>query len=154
MSIISKEFEYLKDWLRRFLENKDIVLKNIKSVKESDEGLLVKYKTKEHVYLIVPFLKDSIISEIKKREGHVSLVIYNTEENFKYILAQWKELVAVGRHFSIYCVNPFSKLEKKWIVFPFTHNQIAEGQNIKEGLKSLTEMVESTTEKEVLEITK
>ena len=38
--------------------------------------------------------------------------------------------------------NPFSKLEKKWVVFPSTHNKVSEENKIKEGLIALYENVD------------
>ncbi|MBT3405664.1 hypothetical protein HN419_00695 [Candidatus Woesearchaeota archaeon] len=130
-------------------------MRQISKITEEKYGLDVKFKHKDHKYHIEPFLDDvSLIKDLKKITDHSSLVVYNTEENFKYALTHWKEIVGIGRHFSLYFVNPFSKTEKKWIVFPQTHDQISEGQKIKDGLKSLSESVCQTTQKEVLEITK
>ena len=118
-----------------------------------DNELHVKHKNKEHIFLIEPFLeKDDWFEKEKKYEGHTSLVCYNTEDNFKYVFAHWNKLVGLGGHFSVYFINPFSKEEKRWIVYPQTHEAISEGENTEMGLKSLSGRVDRITQKEVLTI--
>ena len=39
-------------------------------------------------------------------------------------------------------VNPFSQTDTKWIIYPFTHNRIADHDSLDVGLRSLAASVE------------
>ena len=96
-----------------------------------------------------PFLSDDLFTQIKEVKEHTSIFCYHTEENFKYVVSHWNKLVELGRHFSLYFVSPSSKGDQKWVIFPFTHHQIAEGENIEMGLTSIAERVPYITKKEI-----
>ncbi|MBS3098379.1 hypothetical protein J4209_06315 [Candidatus Woesearchaeota archaeon] len=74
-------------------------------------------------------------------EKHISLVIFNSKNNFNAVVDNWKKFINF-KYFNIYFVNPFSQLDKKWIIYPHTHNRICEESSLKLGLKSMFEMVE------------
>ncbi len=144
--------EYLIEWVEHFVKNKDVFLKSIKSVERKDYGLCVKHKDKEKMFFVVPFVSDfnSILNKLKKIKGDkwISLVVVNNVNNFKLIVKNWKKLVDLGSKFSIYFVNPFSLLDKKWIIFPHTHHMVADKDSFEKGLKSMFVMVDSVDEKE------
>ena len=50
-----------------------------------------------------------------------------------------------------YFINPFSNLDKKWVVQPYVHAQIADNASLKTGLKSMFETVDLLNEEEINE---
>ena len=81
------------------------------------------------------------------KEGHYGLVILNSKENLNVIIGNWKRLIEF-KNLCVYFVNPFSQLDKKWLVFPCTHNRICDENSLETGLKAMFEMVESITEED------
>ncbi len=143
--------KYLTEWIINNVKHKDIFMKNIESIENNKEefDVFVKYKTKEHGYLVVPQLDDpeKIIEKLHP-EKHVSLIILNNEENLKIIVNNWKKFIGF-RFFSIYFVNPFSIMEKKWIIFPYTHERIKDDTSFEVGMKSMFESVNPITSEEL-----
>lgn len=96
-------------------------------------------------------MKD-VVQVLKEASGeHPTLVCFNTQENFDVVLKNWKNLVEL-KNFNIYFVNPFSKTDKIWIVFPSTHNLVADEASLELGLRTMFEQVTRTTEEEVRRI--
>ena len=50
-----------------------------------------------------------------------------------------------GRLLSVMFVNPESKIDKKWIIYPATHNSICDASSLKTGLESMFAMVDEYT---------
>lgn len=149
-----QEYNFLADWLVKFLRNRDVISKNIESVEENinKHYLYVKYKDRVQIFLVFPFLdgsEDAIkkIEEIKKEftGSNISLVMYNERRNFEFMVKNWQKLAEEDK-LSIYFVNPFSMLDKRWIIFPKTHESITEREALKKGLNALFESVEEITE--------
>ncbi len=134
---------YLLEWLERYFENRKVMDRSISSITTDDTILTLEKKdgTKK-VYHIIPSLKDADISQYVQAQH--TIVTVNTSENLSVVVSDWKGLSNV-RHFSIMFVNPFSRMEKKWVVFPATHHMISEGKGIKKGLQTLFETVEPIT---------
>ncbi|MBT7903521.1 hypothetical protein HN587_06685 [Candidatus Woesearchaeota archaeon] len=145
--------DYLSQWLKRYLKNRDIVFHKIQTIEEKEGFVLVEEKTKKIVYYIEPFIK-SLKELLLKLESdsteHKGLVFYNTTPNFKELLKHWDEISKI-KNLVVYFVNPFSRLEKKWMLFPKTHALIS-GDDVHEGLNSLFLTVEETTEDELTKI--
>lgn len=142
---------FLTEWTINYVKNKDILLGKIESIEENKEGfdIIVKYKDKINFFIIRPLLKD--IEEIIKKmgkEGHHGLVVLNNKENLNIIMSNWKRLIEF-RNLCVYFVNPFSQLDKKWLVFPYTHNRICDENSLENGLRAMFEMVEPITEDEI-----
>ena len=49
---------------------------------------------------------------------------------------------------NIFFVNPFSNLDKRWIIYPYTHARIAEPEALETGLASIAENVEMISREE------
>ncbi|MBT5023403.1 hypothetical protein HOK51_10945 [Candidatus Woesearchaeota archaeon] len=145
--------KYLVQWLIRYLQNRDLMLKRIKKIEEQGEQVIVEQTDKTTCYYIEPFSSE-FIESIQKLESdefsNKALVVYNTKENFKELLKHWDRLIEI-KNLIIFFANPFSRLDKKWMVFPKTHHMISGGE-IKEGLNSLFLTVEETTIKEIEKI--
>ena len=144
-------FSFLKEWTINYIKNKDILMGSIESIEENKEGfdIIVKYKDRITFFFIRPLIRD--IEEIIKKmgkEGHYGLVMLNNRENLNIIIKNWKRLVEF-KGLCIYFVNQFSQLDKKWIVFPYTHNRICDDSSLEAGLKAMFEMVEPVTEEDV-----
>src|SRR3989344_3561562 len=104
---------------------------------------------KKHLYLIIPFVEDidAALSSLKDYDL-CSLVFYNARQNLDAVVKHWEKLVKCKRHFSIYFVNPFSKLDKRWVIFPVTHALVTEKGGLKPGLEALFITVDPITKEE------
>ena len=147
----NKSRSFLLDWTISFVKNKDIMSKKIEKIENEKDGfdLYVKYNDKEQYLIIVPVIKD--IDSVMQRLGnnaYFSIVTLNSKENLGIILKSWNKLISF-KFLSIIFVNPFSELDKKWIVFPYTHNKISDESSLESGLKSMFEMVEPIEEQQL-----
>lgn len=147
-----KEVQYLSDWFVRFLKNRDLYFKKIKNIEQREDLVIVEEKTKTVEYKLVPFTEDlkKLVGELNSDE-HNGIVMYNNEGNFKAFMATWPQLVKV-KNLIVYFINPFSKTEKKWMVYPMTHHRISEKESLKTGLRTMFETVETVSEEEVKKI--
>ncbi len=143
---MEKAEEFLAGWTENYLKNKDIILRRIEKLSRQKDKIEVKYKERQHTYLIEPFLEENVLKKLS--DLHQTIVCFSTNENIEFVLKHWENLI---KHscLSIFFVNPFSKTEKIWIIYPQTHNGISERSSLKPGLYSLASQVESTTKKEV-----
>ena len=148
----NKLHSFLMEWLVNFVKNKDVISKKIEQIENGKDGfdLYIKYKDREHYYIIVPNLVDidSITQRINDK-FHFTIVTLNSKESFDALLKNWNKLVNF-KFLSIIFVNPFSEIDKKWIIFPYTHNKISDESSLKIGLKSMFEMVEPIEEQQLI----
>lgn len=148
--------DYLTEWLIRFVKNKDLIFRKIESIGKSGELVIAKLKDgKEHAYLVEPFLGD-IDAALAKLKGYEisTMAVYNTKENFDSFMKSWDKFARFSRQFSIHFINPFSKTEKRWTLFPMTHDMVTEKAGLKPGLLALFANVEATTKEEVEKVIK
>lgn len=135
---------FLGDWTIHYVKNKDIVSKKIEKIENGKEGfdLYVKYKGREQYFIIVSSINDidAVLQKVNNNP-YFSIVTLNSKENFDILLKNWHKLINF-KFLSIIFVNPFSETDKKWIVFPYTHQKICDGYSLKNGLKSMFAMVE------------
>ena len=146
--------KYLADWFARFIKNKDVFFKKISNIKEEGNKVIVEQKDGIVIhYYVEPFPEDfgAIVSGMQ--EENKGLVVYNSDDNFEKMIKAWKTLAEV-KNLTIYFVNPFSKLEKKWIIRPDIHNRISDAASLKQGLNSMYIMVTPISKEEVEELTK
>ncbi len=143
---------FLVEWTVNFVKNKDMIAKKIEHIENGKNGfdLYVKYKDREHYLIIVPKLSDlgSVIQRIDN-EHHFSIVSLNSKENFDAILKNWNRLIGF-KFLNIMLINPFSELDKKWIIFPYTHHRICDESSLETGLKSMFSMVEPIEEQQLM----
>jgi len=141
----------LADWIITYLKNRDLMFRKIESVEQNKDGFdfYIKFKDKEQFFLVMPLLQDipNILSKFNS-ENHFGLVVFNTHENFDLLIKEWEKFAGI-KNLSIYFINPFSNLDKKWIIHPYTHNNICEKNALKKGLKSMFEMVEPLTDHQI-----
>lgn len=148
----NKVHSFLADWTVNFIKNKDIITKKIEQIENGKDGfdLYVKYKDREQYFIIAPAIADidSIIQRINN-DFYFSIVTLNSKENFDIIVKNWNRLISF-KLLSIIFVNPFSELDKKWVVFPHTHNKICDESSLKNGLKAMFQMVEPINEEQLV----
>ncbi|MEA2037695.1 MAG: hypothetical protein U9O94_09365 [Nanoarchaeota archaeon] len=159
-----KIHSYLVKWTMDYLKGKDAFLKNIETIEENKGGfdLYVKFKEslkseisnsyepsirkKEQSFVVKPIIED--VDEVLSRfngEGRFGLVVFNTHGNFNVLLNKWNDFIKFKR-LCIYFVNPASKLDKKWTIFPYTHNNICDSNSLERGLQTMFETVEPLIE--------
>jgi hypothetical protein len=148
----TKSGSFLADWTINFIKNKDIIAKKIENIENGKHGfdLHVKYKDREQYFIIAPSISniDSVIQKIDNN-AHYTIVTLNSKENFNSMLKSWHKLVSF-KFLNIIFANPFSQLDKKWIVFPYTHHKICDESSLENGLKSMFDMVEPIEEGQLL----
>lgn len=138
--MISKQT--LKEWVLNYLQSKDIMAKNILSIEHNKDGfdLVVRSKAGDQFILIRPELHDAKeLSSAKERKTIV--VILNTRKNLEFVITNW-DMLAQQPLLCIYFVNPCSETETKWIIYPSTHNRIADRKALKKGLEALFSTVQ------------
>jgi len=144
-------YKFLVNWTKTYIKHQDIINKTIESIKEDkDFDLIVKHKDKEEFYIIEPFIKDTTILNKLKNDKIITLVIFNSKENFNFIVDNWKKFIDLP-NFKIIFVNPFSDIDKKWIIKPYMHHKICDESSLKLGLKSMFDMVTIIDEKGIKE---
>ncbi|MBN1157366.1 hypothetical protein JXA85_07110 [Candidatus Woesearchaeota archaeon] len=149
---MDKTTEFLLQWTKTYVENQDLIRKSITGISQKEARLEVNYKAKLHTFLIDPFMEnitDEINEISKNKEMKFSIICFNTADNMKRMVMQWTELAKYPL-LSIYFVNPFSSLDKRWIIYPWTHNRIADPDSLETGLKSIAENVEQIRKEEVV----
>ena len=149
---MEKSHSFLVEWTVQFIKNKDLVAKKIEKIENGKDGLdlYVKYKDREQYFIIASSINDidSIIQKINNN-FYFSIVTLNSKENFDIVLKNWHKLINF-KFLNIIFVNPFSEMDKKWIIFPHTHQKICDGSYLKNGLKSMFNMVEPIEEKQLI----
>ncbi len=127
----------LKEWAQIYLKSRDVLQKSITGF-ESLNGDFVVHKTTGDVLVLVrPELSDA--GEIvEKSAGGAGLVVLNTKKNVNFVVSNWDKFSKL-RGLCIYFVNP--EANEKWMLFPFTHDQITEKPALRRGLESLFSMV-------------
>ena len=153
-----KVHSFLADWTINFIKNKDVVAKKIEQIENGRLGfdLYVKYKNRGQYFIIAPNITDigTLIRKIsdvaQSNITYFSIVTLNSKENFDILVKNWSKLINF-KCLSVIFVNPFSELDKKWIIFPYTHHKICDESSLENGLKSMFDMVETIKEEQLVE---
>ncbi len=141
--------EFLKEWVTNYVKSRDVMKQTVVEIEKDVKEIIVTHKHKEVKYFIDPFLENlgRNLEEIKM-DSDACVVCLNTKENLKKVLESWKDLV-LYRHLAILFANPFSKTDKSWSVFPYTHNRISDFSALKPGLNTMFEQVEEADKDEI-----
>ncbi len=146
----SKLHSFMVEWTINFVKNRDLVSKKIEKIEKGKEGfdLYVKYKDKEQYFIILP---SDILNAFKdiKDNSYFSIVLLNSAENLSFVLKNWNKFASF-KCLSVIFVNPFSSSDKKWILYPHTHNKICDESSLETGLKSMFEMVDPADEQQTI----
>ena len=100
-------------------------------------------------FIVKPVIEnvDEILSRFDE-ERYFGLVVFNTMKNFDVLIKNWDRFI-LFKHLCIYFVNPFSQLDKRWIIYPYIHNNICEKNALEKGLRAMFEMVEPLIESNI-----
>ena len=146
-----KAKDNLVDWTVDYLKNKDLYLKRIEIIEKNKKGfdIYVKFKDREQFFVVVPVIDDinNVFSKFDS-EKYFGLIVLNTKSNFDILVNNWEGFVKF-KHLCVYFVNPSSKLDKKWIIYPHTHNNVCEKDALEKGLNSMFGMVEELSESKI-----
>ncbi|MGV8172266.1 MAG: hypothetical protein ACP5OA_06260 [Candidatus Woesearchaeota archaeon] len=125
----------LAEWTVNYVKNRDLTFRKLikYTEKNKDEYIEFEFKDKIVPHLIIDKLSENIFEEIKKYE-HKVVVCLNTDENFKFLIKNWKKLSDI-KNLSVLFVN--LKLNDKWIINPHTHSMIADPDSIESGLRTM-----------------
>lgn len=147
----SKAHQHLVEWTVDYLKNKDVMLRKIELIEKNKYGfdIYVKSNDKEQFFIVKPVIDNAndIFSKLDS-ERHFGLVVLNTAGNLDVLVKRWDDFAKI-KGLAVYFVNPFSQLDKRWIVYPYTHNSICERGSLERGLKAMSEMVEPLTEGQI-----
>lgn len=144
---------FLIEWTVNFIRNKDLVARKIEKIENGQSGsgfydIYVKYKDREQFFIIMPKITDlnGLLQKLNNN-SHFTIVALNSRENFDEAVRNWDRLVNF-KFLSLIFVNPFSELDKKWIVYPYTHHRISDEASLKTGLRAMFDMVEPIEEEQ------
>ncbi len=130
----------MREWLKHYLRSRDVFAKNIKEIIDKGDDIIVKYKDKERIFIVFSEIPEDFLLE-----NHTTLVLLNTKKNFDWLLSKWNKISSY-EDLNTYFINPLSVTEKRWIVYPHSHNKITEKTSLKPGLKALFSMVDVYTD--------
>ena len=132
----------LKDWIVEYVKSKDAMTRQITSMKTDAENVdvFVEGTIKTQFIIVQPELNDlGKLDSLKDK--HIVLVTANTKDNAEFLIGHWAELVKYP-HLCVYFVNPNSSMDKRWVIFPATHDKITERRTLRKGIESLYATVE------------
>jgi len=130
------DFVKLKEWIVILLKNRDVMHKSILSFEEVGDDFIVHKDAGDILFFIRPVLSD--IGFLDTISGQAGLVVLNTKKNLDFLVFNWSKFASV-KGLCVYFVNP--SVDDKWLLYPFTHDQITERSALKRGLLSLFESV-------------
>lgn len=142
-NLLMKQEEVLHEWLKEYIKHRNLMKQDILKLDDKPTIFSVEYKSKKHKYLIITDphkLTDDL--DLMKDNTHLSLIVPNQKEFVEAMIKSWDKLI-VSPMLSIFFVNPHAQGEKKWIIYPCTHNSISDKASLKTGLMSLFEGVEA-----------
>ncbi len=138
---------YLVEWARDYINHQDVFLKKIVGISAGKARLDIKEKDKERVALIQILLTSKGLAVFKPDE-FITIFTINAAANLATLNGEWKEFIKF-RNLRIVFVNPFSSIEKRWIISPHIHNNICDPSALKQGLQSMFGTVEPITAEEL-----
>jgi hypothetical protein len=134
------ERKFLAEWITHFLKSRDMIFRTLESIDRHEQyDLRVKHKNKEQFVIAEPIFRAEILGKLKQ-DKHFILIGFHTEENFQFILANWKQLASFP-NLTIYTINPLSEPDKKWVISPYVHQRICDAASLKAGLRAMYETV-------------
>jgi hypothetical protein len=126
----------LREWLTNYLKWKDQAEHTLKEIKVENDELTAVYEDRKATYIFADKLNEDILKRL--REGkHRGVVIKNVEENLSFLVKEWNTLTSIPNLMMIF-VNV--ELGEKWILFPATHNMIADRETLKQGLRTMFDL--------------
>ena len=123
--------EVLKEWMKTLLKNRDISDRNILSFEDNGSDFVVKRKDCDW-FVFVRSELDGVSDFL--RQGKVIVVTLNLRKNVDFLFANWSSLAKLDQ-LCFYFVNP--AINERWVIYPATHDKIADKASLKQGLESL-----------------
>lgn len=147
--------ELLREWIVQFIRNRNIMSRDLEGI-EAGSGscdLIARYKDRTEFILAAPIGWEDISRLLSDHSGkageHAAVVMLNNKENIRMMLVCWEQL-KTALNLKFIFINPFSSLEKKWIIYPATHDRISDSGSLKKGIESLFASVEEISEEEFI----
>ncbi len=133
----------LRDWIINYLKNKDIVSKEIQSIKENIDGFDFVLETAKGMKFVIVAPEFSVDESFFSRISlnAIILVVNNSNKNLDFLITNWQKFV-INPKLCIFFVNPKLTSNAKWILYPFTHNSLIDKGSLRQGLESLFAGVE------------
>lgn len=150
-SCMADAHSYLVEWTENFVKNKDVLAKKIEKIEKNKDGfdLHVRFKDKEQFFIISSSIGNlDLLVQKMNNNSHYCIVTINSNENLNALIKNWGRLIDI-KFLSVIFMNPFSQLDKKWTIVPYTHHRICDESSLKTGLKSMFEMVEPIEESQL-----
>ena len=137
-------FNALKQWALLYVKHRDITLKKIAGIKDTDYGFLMANNdgTTTNCIIVVSFngIGNEFISAAAADKS-ILIITLSNEENIQVVFRMWDKLAA-NQNLLIIFANPFSALEEKWTLRPYIHNRVCDRSSLLQGLKAMAELVE------------
>jgi len=127
----------LKEWAQIYLKSRDIMQKSITGFDSLNGDFVVRKSTGDVLILIRPELSNAD-EVVEKASGSAGLIVLNTKKNLDFVISNWVKLAKL-KGLCIYFVNP--RANEKWLLYPYTHDQITEKPALRRGLETLFSMV-------------
>ncbi|MBI2545613.1 hypothetical protein HYV81_00340 [Candidatus Woesearchaeota archaeon] len=138
---------YLKEWAVQYFRNKDIVARNIVSVEQGKDVVILKYK--DHEEQIMPLGSLEEFNE-QPSQDFIDIIVFNSHKNFKVLLDSWEHFIRFP-NLKLFFINPFSEADHKWIVSPAIHHRVSDEASLKRGLQAMFDTVATLDEAELKE---
>lgn len=135
--------ETLVNWIVEYVKSKDAMVKQITAIKPNaqDCDVVVEGTLKNQFVVVQPTLAG--VAELGAfKDKHLVLVTTNARENMEFLISNWEKFVQFP-HLSVYFVNPNSAMDKRWVIFPATHDRITERRALRKGIESLFSTVDA-----------
>jgi hypothetical protein len=133
----------LTDWAKEYVKNKDLILRSIVNITDAEAGWafsVIRKDSSQH-FLVEPHLKPQEMLAKLKPEINAALVVLNTRENLDHLVNHWGDFAKLPKLCIIFA-NPDSSTDKRWVIFPHTHDKITERKTLRRGLDALFMTVE------------
>ncbi|MBI2176644.1 hypothetical protein HYU40_04865 [Candidatus Woesearchaeota archaeon] len=135
-------FGGLKEWALRYVKHRDISVKKITAVKDTDYGFRVANSDGTSTDCIIqPSLKGLSSRFVSAAVGNTLVVTLSNDENIRAVYSMWDALAA-NQGLLIVFVSPFSGQEDKWVLRPYLHNKVCDRSSLLQGLRAMAELVE------------
>ncbi len=134
--------EELKVWLRAYINAKSQTGLDVLDTQYDSGGfdVYVKLKDKEQFFLIKSNFDIKSIEKAIPFDKPTYLVVPNRHEVLGEVLSHWDTLVGYPK-LCILFVNPRAPYERKWQLYPATHDRLIGRKNLKSALLSLFSQV-------------
>ena len=141
-----KSISFLQDWSQNYFKSRDAFKKEIISIEKIDMGIIIIFKDRKERIICMPDLSNLNNYDLS---GNITIITLNNKLNIEKLYTLWKKFITFSS-LKIYFINPFSSLDKKWIISPQVHAKICDDSSLKTGFKSMFETVEELTEESLI----